>query len=67
MTDPTSETVRALTEDDYADVVDEAYWNLRRHNQSARGQMVMPQDGIEWHVMKATEDRIRELLKEGRL
>ena len=43
----------------YDEVVEAAYWSLRRHNSGARTQMLTPADSIEWHVMRETQARMQ--------
>ena len=55
------EVVTELTESDYDEIVEEASHNLRRYCSSPRGQILTPSDGLEWHVMKATERYLRDI------
>ena len=42
-------------------IIDEAYSDFRRYRGSVRGQMIMPQDGIEYWLIRSAEKAIHSL------
>jgi hypothetical protein len=49
-----------LTDEEVEQAKDDARRSFRRHEFSVRGQMVMPQDNYEWHLIRAIEYKLKE-------
>jgi hypothetical protein len=59
-TTPQQRTWVWLTDEDEQQAKDDARRSFRRHYYSARGQIVMPQDNYEWHLIRAIEYKLKE-------
>ena len=55
-----NETESQLTVEDYEAITKEAFQNWKKHFFRLKGQTVMHEDDIEWHVMRATEKYLAE-------
>jgi hypothetical protein len=49
-----------LTDEEINEAQEVAYRSLRRHEMSARGQLIMPADSVDWHFARAVEAKLKE-------
>jgi len=49
-----------LTDEEIDEVQEVAYRSFRRHEMSARGQLIMPADSVDWHFARAVEAKLKE-------
>ena len=49
-----------LTDEEINEAQEVAYRSFRRHEMSARGQLIMPADSVDWHFARAVEAKLKE-------
>ena len=51
---------RRLNEDDYEIIIERAYIAMRKANSGVQGQIIVPQNGIDYWVMMETQKYLEE-------
>ena len=49
-----------LTDEEINEAQEVAYRSFRRYEMSARGQLIMPADSVDWHFARAVEAKLKE-------